>query len=231
MNGTTANAYSKNASTGNGNSGTSNSSQAQQKSQVVDKPDGYVVGQPAREQVVNNSTWTDSTDSKDKMPPRSAARLMRPGEWEDSPEPPPEKPKKTEEEKKKEKEEELDRFGRKRERNLADQRGQDWGLRNISRGSVGVTRPIRVDCYADHLVLVSDRGPAYNKQIPFGPRTATAVDPFISAIWEYMDSWGIAGRGMYWKPILQFYVAADAQQRYAEMESLLDGSGLTVVKK
>ena len=53
------------------------------------------------------------------------------------------------------------------------------------------------------------------KIIAMTGRTAAAVDPLVTAIWEQMDAWGIAGKGMYWRPILQVYVAPGAEQRFA----------------
>ena len=137
---------------------------------------------------------------------------MRPGEWEPTPDPPP----KPREEKKDE-----DQFGRKKPhetpKSLAERRGEDWGLRDAARGSVGVTRPIRIECHADRLVVLSDRNPADNKVIPLGPRTASSVDTFISAIWDHIGAWGIAGRGMYWRPVLQVAVAPDGEERFADL--------------
>jgi hypothetical protein len=46
-----------------------------------------------------------------------------------------------------------------------------------------------------------------------------------------MKTWGIAGRGMYWRPILSIEVTPDAEFRYAELKSLLDDSGLIVERK
>ena len=80
-------------------------------------------------------------------------------------------------------------------------------------------------------MVVSDRGPAANRVIPLGPRTEWSIDPLISTVWEQMASWGMAGRGMYWRPVLQVSVAPDAEQRFADISTLLKGSGLTVEKK
>jgi hypothetical protein len=46
-----------------------------------------------------------------------------------------------------------------------------------------------------------------------------------------MDSWGIAGRGMYWRPILHVYNAPGAEGRADDLEALLEGSGLEVKRK
>ena len=124
-----------------------------------------------------------------------------------------------------------DKHGNKHKKSLAEKRGADWGLRDAARGAVGVTRPIRVECYADRLVVFSDRGPADNKVIALGPRTQSSIKPLISAVWDCMETWGMAGRGMYWRPVLQVYVAPDAEQRFAELSALLEGSGLTVERK
>jgi len=114
---------------------------------------------------------------------------------------------------------------------LAKVRGKDWGLKNASRGSVPITRPIRVECHADRLVLVPERGTAGGKTIPLGPRTIDAIDSFVSAVWEYMDTWGIAGRGMHWRPVLGVTVAPGAEGRFQDLQTLLDGSGLEVRRK
>jgi len=172
------------------------------------RPDGYIVGQPPREQVAV------------KEPPSGAlqGRIHRPGEWEPTPDLPPEKSAMKDQHKKNVK-------------SLAEKRGQDWGLRDAAHNSVGVTRPIRVECYADRLVVISDRGPTHNKVIAIGARTDTSVDPLISAVWEHMEAWGMAGRGMYWRPVLQVYVAPGAEPQFQELAALLEGSGLSVARK
>ncbi len=151
------------------------------------------------------------------------SRILRPGEWEPTPDPPPKKHD--------DKDKDDDTPSSKRAKSLASKRGTDWGLRDGGRGAVGLTRPIRVECYGDRLVVVSERGPDSNRVIALGPRTAAAVDPLISAVWEHLDTWGMAGRGMFWRPVLQVYVAPGADRRFAELSTLLDGSGLTVERK
>ena len=114
---------------------------------------------------------------------------------------------------------------------MANRRGEDWALRDGGHGAIGLTRPIRVECYADHLVIISDRGPARNKVVTFGPHTGKSIDALVSAVWEQIEGWGMAGRGMYWRPLLQVSVAPGGQRRFDDLESLLAGSGLTVQKK
>ena len=178
----------------------------------TERPEGYVVGQPLREQTASNNRQHVSEGAQ-------AGRVLRPGEWEPSPDRPPPK------------RDEKDDDKHRGRHSLAEKRGTDWGLRDAARGSVGMTRPIRVACYADRLVILSERGADDNKTIALGPRTATSIDALISAVWEHMESWGMAGRGMYWRPLLHVYVASDAESRFTELSALLDGSGVLVERK
>lgn len=114
---------------------------------------------------------------------------------------------------------------------LAETRGKDWGLRDAAGGSIPITRPIRVNLYADRLMVVPEQGTSQPKVIPLGARTVDAIDGTVSAVWDQMDTWGIAGRGMYWRPVLNVYVAPDAESRYQDLANLLDGSGLEVQRK
>jgi len=114
-------------------------------------------------------------------------------------------------------------------RSLAASRGRDWGLPGATRGSVPITRPIGLNCYADRLEIVSKRN-LPGKTIGLARRTEQSIDDLVSAVWEQIESWGIAGRGMYWRPVLKVSVAPDAEHRYVDLSTLLDGSGLTVVR-
>ncbi len=191
--------------------------------QSAERPEGYVVGQPGREQPQIKPTDAANDPA---LAEASRGHALRPGEWEPTPDPLPKPPK----------EDKNDSFDKNKEKkrppaSLAERRGEDWGLRDAARGSVGVTRPIRVECYADRLVIRADRNPADDKAIPFGPRTVTSIDLFVSATWEHMERWGIAGRGMYWRPVLHVSVAPGAEQRFVEFSALLEGSGLAIVRK
>jgi uncharacterized membrane protein YgcG len=172
----------------------------------VPRPDGFVAGQPVPE-----------TDRP--MPPRSAdagpGALPRPGEWQPHELYAP-KPDDDNDEKDKD------------HKSLAKTRGRDWALRDANHKSTPITRHIRVECYNDRLVIVPEGGAGTRKEIPLGPRTVGSIDKFIAAVWEQMDSWGMAGNGMYWHPVLNVSVAPGAQQRFDDFRSLLKNSGLTV---
>ena len=175
-------------------------------------------------------------EQAEMLPGQATAQAApKPGLWE--PAPPPAPP-----ERDKDKNKDKDRFQPDRGqpefaatapvgRKLADARGVDWGLRNAARGAVAITRPIQVECYADRLVLVPEPGVRGGRNVPLGSRTADSIDAFVSGVWEFMDGWGIAGRGMYWKPVLKVAVAPDAEPRFQDLQRLLEGSGLDIVRR
>ena len=94
-----------------------------------------------------------------------------------------------------------------------------------------VTRPIRLECYADRLVMMPERGASQGEAIPFRGTTQEAVDALLSNVWDRIDTWGIAGEGMYWRPEFNVRVAPGAAGRFADLKSLLEGSGLEVKAK
>lgn len=111
---------------------------------------------------------------------------------------------------------------------IAERRGRDWALPKDTRSSIPVTRPIHIDCYADQLVIVPDSARGQPHAVAMPGSTESAMEAFVSGVWDHMNGWGIAGQGMYWKPILHLHVAPDAEQRAAELETLLRDSGVEV---
>ena len=178
----------------------------------IERPDGYVDGRPS-----------DGPPPPRRELPEGArpGTPLRPGEWQPSEErPKPEKP-----------DPQAKRPKRKDAERLADKRGADWGLRDAAQGSIPVTRPIHIECYLDRLVIVPERGMRDGKVLFLENTMEASIDKFISAVWEHMDGWGIAGKGMYWRPVLTVTVSPAAEERFAELKRLLEGSGLAVERK
>jgi hypothetical protein len=112
---------------------------------------------------------------------------------------------------------------------LAEERGKDWGIRERGIGAVPITRPIIVDCRRDRFWLPADtRRRADAAVIPIDGSTESAVDGLVKAVWKRIDSWGMAGRGMYWKPVLKLQVSPGGETRAEELTALLEGSGIEV---
>ena len=85
-----------------------------------------------------------------------------------------------------------------------------------------------VRCSPNQLTIVPDDNRSLPKNVPLGARTEDAVDGLVSGVWDHMKDWGLAGRGLYWRPTLVMEVAPGAEARFAELQTLLQGSGLEV---
>ena len=116
-------------------------------------------------------------------------------------------------------------------KSMADVRGSNWALPDATSGAVPFLRTMRVDCLADQLILIPS-DPRKNKDaIRFDGPTESAIEHFVSTVWKHMRSWGIAGRGLYWKPVLNLYVHPGGERRAEELEALLHHSGLEFERK
>jgi len=109
----------------------------------------------------------------------------------------------------------------------AQSRGANWALPGAAARATGITRPIRIACLPDQLMILPQRSEQQKTQVIVMPGPLSdALDEFVTAIWKHTEQWGIAVAGGYWKPILNVEVAPGADQRFAELKSLLEGSGL-----
>jgi len=178
--------------------------------------DGYVAGRPAGDPPPDRDPRGTPVEPAAAGQP---AMPLRPGEWYPTPEPPPKRPDDSDDKKPGKKPKPIDK------------RADNWGLRKAGENAFPITRPIHLNCYPDRLVLVPEAGMGQQKSILMPAGTAKAIDPLVTAIWEQMDAWGMAGKGMYWRPLLSIYIAPGAEQRFQDLERLLRGSGLIVQKK
>jgi hypothetical protein len=111
---------------------------------------------------------------------------------------------------------------------MADSRGKNWSLPEEARHTVPISRPVRVECRADRLVLRSEQNPSQTKEIALGERTEDSVEDLVTSVWQRVETWGSAGRGMFWRPVLSVDVAPGAEGRYTDLQTLLADSGLEV---
>lgn len=112
---------------------------------------------------------------------------------------------------------------------LANTRGRNWALPGQSARATGITRPIHVVVAADRIVMVPAKGSNKKPQVVLLQSDVRGgIDEFVSQVWTRIEDWGIAGRGIYWKPILKVDVQPGAERNFEEMSALLNGSGLEV---
>jgi hypothetical protein len=115
---------------------------------------------------------------------------------------------------------------------LAKTRGRNWALPHAARGATGVTRPVRILCSAHKLSIVPQQGSGQAlRAIVLEGSTLAALDEFVSALWQHIEQWQMAGPGLYWKPELHVEVAPGGETRFEQLKHLLDGSGIQVRQK
>ena len=107
-----------------------------------------------------------------------------------------------------------------------------WGLPKRKFGSTGISRPVTVICTTDRLIIVPGR---YERLAPFTTQTGGnvpgALDRFVGSLWDYMENWGIAVAGGYWKPVLNVEVRPGADIHFEQLKTLLESSGIEVKRK
>lgn len=110
--------------------------------------------------------------------------------------------------------------------------GENWGLPNSAGKAVGVSRPIRMECYEDKLLLLPEQGDGRTPLVvPIEQDVSQNLDAVVAAVWQRMDRWGLAVSNGYWKPILAIDVKPGGEERFWELQQLLQGSGIEVEKK
>lgn len=111
---------------------------------------------------------------------------------------------------------------------LAARRGANWALPQAGSGAVPVRRTIHVIVRRDRLAILTEQGATAGRAIPIETSIERAVDPLVEAVAEQIQSWGTAGRGLYWQPILVFTPGPDGMGHMSALRRLLAGSGLEV---
>jgi hypothetical protein len=184
---------------------------------AVARPDGYIVGRPNDGNPDPQPTQRPGQSPGVAMVP---ATPLRPGEWRPSNDAEPPKPDPNKDKKKNPYD------------NVEPDHSQaDWALRDARSHAAAISRPLHVDCYADRVVIAPDQPGKEPHVVVLGSSNRRNADKLVAAMWEIMDSWGMAGKEMYWRPVLNFYVAPGAEPRMLDLSRALDGSGLVIERK
>jgi hypothetical protein len=118
-----------------------------------------------------------------------------------------------------------------REMDLSATRGNDWALKRKKSRAIPVRRTIQVIVRKEHLAILSDDvqptapGPTA-KTISLERDTVESIDEFVAAVHKQIEGWGMAGDGLYWRPVLSLHVGPDGTGRAQDLARLLKNSGL-----
>jgi hypothetical protein len=114
---------------------------------------------------------------------------------------------------------------------LSQSRGRNWASLATQDRPIPLTRPIRLECGLNEFRMLDDTGRRVEYRIPLSGDTAAAIDPLVAAIHARVNTWGIAGDRMYWKPQLVLSETADGRSRREDLERLLAESGIDTRSK
>ena len=112
---------------------------------------------------------------------------------------------------------------------LAESRGSNFALPKYENNLTEVQRTIRMQCFADKLVIQKERGVDTRElAVPLSGAMSNDIESLIARIWDRMERWGLAIPSGYWKPVLKIDVQPEAEHRFRELSALLRDSGMIV---
>jgi len=113
----------------------------------------------------------------------------------------------------------------------------DQGGNRLSRqaalGSVPIRRTIHVVVRRDHLALLPGRhetlgAAAAAIEISLDQSEQQVSEALVTALRDRMNGWGLAGSGLYWRPVLEVNVGPDVGHSAVKIMRLLRGSGIEI---
>jgi hypothetical protein len=115
-------------------------------------------------------------------------------------------------------------------------RGGNWAFGGDQRADTPVSRPIRVIVRRDRLSVLPDRyemsGTGWigsgGREVKLQGPTRFAIDELVAGLRDHVQQWGIAGSGLYWRPVLALKIAPDGKARARDLVKLLKNSGIEI---
>ena len=116
---------------------------------------------------------------------------------------------------------------------IAEARGSDWAVQRAMRGAVPIQRPIQVVVRKNQMALLPSRHAtqgtaATGAVISLDQSLDRVTDEFVAALKTRIEEWGLAGNGLYWRPVLELRVGPDARRTASRIVQLLKDSGVDV---
>jgi hypothetical protein len=116
---------------------------------------------------------------------------------------------------------------------IAESHGQNWAISQKSAGALPIRRPIQLVVRENHVALLPSRHTedydvAQGLVIVLDQSMAQVADQLVSALRSRVADWGIAGRGLYWRPVLELHAGPNAGETVQQVVRLLKDSGVEV---
>ena len=115
-------------------------------------------------------------------------------------------------------------------------RGNNWAVDKKHASDIAIQRRLQVLVRGDRLVLLPGRDRPTSRGVDanvgatvlLDGATQNGLDDFVDEVRSQVRNWGIAGQGLYWRPVLMLNVAPDGANRAQDLVRLLHRSGIDV---
>jgi hypothetical protein len=110
-------------------------------------------------------------------------------------------------------------------------RGKNWALVDANSQATPIRRTIQIVVRGDRVAFLPDGVTAETAtsgghESPLTGNSREAYEPFMMALETQIKDWGMAGRGLYWRPVLDINVGPDGERHAADIARLLKNSGI-----
>lgn len=124
------------------------------------------------------------------------------------------------------------RTGEKSVKPLSQSKGRGWAWRDGDRSETAIVRAIWLQCFNDRWVLRPDKGSNLGPvTIQLEGSPVQQAEKLARSVQQRVEFWGVAISGGHWSPVLHVEVASDAEARFQQLQRLMEGSGIEVIRK
>ena len=112
-------------------------------------------------------------------------------------------------------------------------RGKNWAIANGGPGMIPIRRTIQVVIREDALAILPEQSAtndaaAAGREFPLQDVPEGAYEDMVAALEARIKDWGMAGQGLYWRPVVEMKVGAGGDRRASDLMRLLKNSGIEV---
>ena len=116
-------------------------------------------------------------------------------------------------------------------KSIAESRGKNWAIQGRQMGNVPIRRTIQVVVRKNQMAILPSRhssGDLLNDgvEIALNKSDQVIADDLTQALRGRVKEWGYAGRGLYWRPVLEVHFGPDSLHKISHFRRLLQDSGV-----
>jgi hypothetical protein len=112
-------------------------------------------------------------------------------------------------------------------------RGKDWAIDSAGPGMIPIRRTIQIVVREDALAILpeqsaTNQAAAVGREFPIQNAPDAAYENLLTALEARIKDWGMAGQGLYWRPVVEMKIGTGGDRRASDLTRLLKNSGVEV---